>query len=148
MSTTQYAKPFLDECQQVALLASRGLSVSDPKMAAEFLTRVNYYRLSGYAIPFLIDREHFKPDASFDDLMAVYRFDRVLRDLLFEALEAAELAYRAIFAHQLSQNLGPLGYRDAANFKNVSVFKAQLAHFDKTIALCLSHLEGDASGLF
>jgi len=121
MSTTQYAKPFLDESQQVALLASRGLSVSDPKMAAEFLKRVNYYRLSGYAIPFLIDREHFKPDASFDELMSVYRFDRILRDLLFEALEAAELAYRAIFAHQLSRNFGPLGYRDVANFKNVSV---------------------------
>jgi len=147
MSTTQYAKPFLDESQQVALLSSRGLSVSDPKMAAEFLKRVNYYRLSGYAIPFLVDREHFKPDASFDDLMAVYCFDRVLRDLLFEALEAAELAYRAIFAHQLSQNFGPLGYRDAANFKNASVFKAQLAHFDKTIAdsseSCIVHFKSN-----
>ena len=95
-----YDKPCLTENQQIALLKSRGLSVQDDSAAERTLTRINYYRLSGYAIPFLVNREHFKTGVSFDDLLSVYRFDRVLRDLLFEALEAAELAYRAVLARR------------------------------------------------
>ena len=145
--TNAYTKPCLSEIQQVALLESRGLVVSDKESAARFLSRVNYYRLSGYAIPFLTDREHFSPGASFDDLVAVYRFDRELRDLLFEALEAAELAYRAIIARKLSEVAGPLGYRDAANFRNPSEFVVQLRHFDKTISdsaeRCIVHFKNN-----
>ena len=145
--TNAYTKPCLSESQQVALLESRGLVVTDREAAAQFLSRVNYYRLSGYAIPFLIDREHFMPGATFDDLVAVYRFDRELRDLLFEALESAELAYRAILARKLSEVTGPLGYRDAANFRNPSEFAAQLRHFDKTIAdsaeRCIVHFKNN-----
>lgn len=145
--TNAYAKPCLSEDQQVSLLMSRGLAVADKEIAAQFLSRVNYYRLSGYAIPFLADREHFNPGAEFDDLVAVYRFDRVLRDLLFEALEAAELAYRAVLARKLSEVAGSLGYRDAANFRNASEFAVQLKHFDKTIAesaeRCMVHFKNN-----
>ena len=69
--TNAYTKPCLSESQQVALLESRGLVVTDRETAAQFLSRVNYYRLSGYAIPFLADREHFMPGAAFDDLAAL-----------------------------------------------------------------------------
>lgn len=145
--TNTYTKPCLSESQQVTLLESRGLVVADRESAAQFLSRVNYYRLSGYAIPFLIDREHFMPGAVWGDLVAVCRYDRELRDLLFEALEAAELAYRAILARKLSEVTGPLGYRDAANFRNSSVFAVQLRHFDKTIAdsteRCIVHFKNN-----
>ena len=141
---TPYTKPYLDERQHVALLKSRGLLVADESVAAEFLSRVNYYRLSGYAIPFLQNRERFLDGARFDELLAVYRFDRVLRDLLSEALEAAELAYRTILARKWSKALGPLGYRDPLNFRNLVQFENQVRHFDKTVSdsneLCIVHI--------
>ena len=141
---TPYTKPYLDERQHVALLKSRGLLVADEAAAAEFLSRVNYYRLSGYAIPFLLDRERFLDGAEFDELLAVYRFDRVLRDLLSEALEAAELAYRTILARKWSKLSGPLGYRDPQNFRNPSQFESQMRHFDKTVSdsnePCIVHI--------
>ena len=140
-----YRKPYLDERQHVALLKSRGLIVSDNEEAVEFLKRVNYYRLTGYAIPFLVDREHFVAGASFEDLLAVYRFDRIVRDLLAEALEVAELAYRTIVARQLSKVYGPLGYRDASRFRDGARFAAQIRHFDETIRgshePCIEHFK-------
>ena len=148
--TNAYSKPCLSEDQQVTLLASRGLSVADKVIAAQLLSRVNYYRLSGYAIPFLIDREQFKDGATFDDLVTAYRYDRELRDLLFEALEAVELAYRTILARKFSEVAGPLGYRSAKNFRNQSAFIEQVGHFDRTIAdskeRCIVHFKNNYGG--
>ena len=53
-----YAKPYLTIDKQVDLLDSRGLRIKDRSVARDLLTGVNYYRLTGYAIPFSIDREH------------------------------------------------------------------------------------------
>ena len=71
-----YAKPYLTIDEQIDLLASRGLRIKDRLVARDLLTGVNYYRLTGYAIPFSIDREHFKKGATLSDLIAVYLFDR------------------------------------------------------------------------
>lgn len=34
--------------EQVALLRDRGMTITDTASAVDFLSRVNYYRLSGY----------------------------------------------------------------------------------------------------
>lgn len=41
-------KRWLSYDEQVKLLQARGLTVTDTASAAEFLSRVNYYRFSGY----------------------------------------------------------------------------------------------------
>lgn len=98
MATT-YTKPALTIDQQIALLESRGLTVRDKDQARHFLQFINYYRLSGYTICFeqIIDgkRNHqFKPETSFDDIIALYNFDRHLRILVMDAIERIEVAIR------------------------------------------------------
>ena len=46
-----YAKPYLTIDEQIDLLVSRGLRINDRLVARDLLTGVNYYRLTGYAIP-------------------------------------------------------------------------------------------------
>ncbi|CAB0855149.1 hypothetical protein FRC0360_00737 [Corynebacterium diphtheriae] len=41
-------KNWLSYDDQVALLNQRGMHIEDDQAAAEFLSRVSYYRLSGY----------------------------------------------------------------------------------------------------
>ena len=48
----KYAKPPLTFQEQLELLESRGLVVSDRALALRWLGRVNYYRLSAYLYPF------------------------------------------------------------------------------------------------
>lgn len=43
-----YPKAWKSLEEQIALLKSRGLSISDDAKAAEYLERIGYYRLSGY----------------------------------------------------------------------------------------------------
>ena len=47
-----YKKPYLTFEHQLELLKSRGLAVTDDKIALEYLRRLGYYRLSGYWYPY------------------------------------------------------------------------------------------------
>ena len=128
-----YAKPYLTIDEQIDLLVKRGLRIRDRSIARDLLTGVNYYRLTGYAIPFSLDREHFKPKANLSDLVAVYLFDRKARDVLAEALEAIELGFRAAFCRAFAEGLGPLCYHNAVNFRSVQLFGNTLARIDAEI---------------
>lgn len=138
-----YSKKFETYAGQIALLKSRGLRFSDEAKAEMLLQSVNYYRFTGYALPFMSDREHFLVDAQFDDVIEVCKFDARLRDLLFDALEVVELDFRARFAYSFSELYGPLGYRDAANFRDANLHAASLSKIDAEIARskeeCIAH---------
>ena len=82
MAKVTYTKPYRSVDQLIELLKVRGLVFDgDEDMARRFLSCVNYYRFTGYALPFLASRERFRPGARFSYLHAVYLFDRRLRNL-------------------------------------------------------------------
>lgn len=111
----KYAKPFLGVRDQVQLLEQRGLDIDVPRAEAEaFLETVNYYRFTGYAIPFLVNREKFHRGTKFSLIRDVYSFDRRLRHFLFDALEAVELTFRTFLAREIGCRYGPLGYLDTS----------------------------------
>ena len=129
-------------------MRGRGLSVDiDASDFAAFLRSVNYYRFTGYAIPFQVDREHFAKDAKASDILALYHYDRKLRDLLFEALEVIELNFRTIFAHEAARVHGPLGYLDAANFtdaaKHAKAVTRLQDEFDRSKEKCVLHFKAN-----
>ena len=83
----QYNKPFQSIQQQLALLAQRGLSIDND--ADHYLKQLNYYRLSGYWLPFYenVKTHQFKIGTQFSDVLNLYMFDRELRLLLLDAIE-------------------------------------------------------------
>lgn len=115
-ATRAYAKPWLPCPKQVELLQSRGLTVSDPAAAAEFLSHVNYYRFSGYCLAFETTRHKFLPGVTFEQVRESYDIDRVLRDLVTEALELIEVDFRTAIAHHFGRKHGPFGHTRAAAF--------------------------------
>lgn len=129
------------------MLKARGLVFGNEATAEIFLKSVNYYRFTGYALPFTMDREHFLPNATFEDVMSICRFDSSLRDLLFEVLEAIELDFRARFAYSFSQRYESLGYRDVVNFRDAKVHGDSLVKIDKEISRssekCVEHFRSE-----
>ncbi|MCF7976440.1 MAG: Abi family protein [Chromatiaceae bacterium] len=114
-----YSKPWQSYSEQLDLLISRGLVVTDRPKALEYLQRIGYYRLSGYWFPFrersglliLLDEhgrkpvkkqrketrialDDFRPGATFEDAVKLYVFDKKLRMLVMDALERIEIALR------------------------------------------------------
>lgn len=112
-----YKKPHLSFAEQLDLLKSRGLEVTDENTAKNYLHRLGYYRLSGYWYPFraLVSIEkqsekttskredRFLPGAKFEDAVNLYVFDKKLRLLIMDAIERIEVAVRVDIAYLLGE---------------------------------------------
>ena len=93
-----YTKSYASPRQLVSLLQSRGLQINNVDKAENYLRNISYYRFSAYLHPLLtIPKENhvFKGNATFDTALAMYRFDRQLRLLMFNQIEKIEIAVRS-----------------------------------------------------
>lgn len=104
-----YSKQALSAPEQVKLLMSRGLTIKDEQFAVNILTHINYYRLSAYIYPFLKNKENhiFKENVSFENILAIYNFDRDLRLLFLYAIERIEISIRTNIIYVLSIKHNP-----------------------------------------
>ncbi|MCB1498035.1 MAG: Abi family protein [Bauldia sp.] len=96
------------------------MSVPDQGKAAEYLSRIGYYRLSAYwylfresergSPPRFLDQ--FKPNSSFKVAVELYAFDKALRLQSLDVLERIEVAIRTPIALQIGQ-YDPWAHRSA-----------------------------------
>lgn len=104
----QYGKPHRTVDEQVELLRSRGMEVSDPEWAGRWLSVIGYYRLSGYSYPYRVFNadagsrgDDFMPGTSLAQVLNLYQFDRRLKLLAWDALERIEIAMRVRVGYTL-----------------------------------------------
>ena len=112
-----YKKTALTFKDQITLLQARGLTVSDTVRAERWLNRVSYYHLSAYYPPFETSKDVFRNGATFEDVAALYNFDRKLRLLVLDAIERIEVAVRTHVTYELGHFCGPFGYSDSRSFQ-------------------------------
>lgn len=132
----QYTKPALPIPDQIRLLQSRGLNITDLAQAESYLSHISYYRLRAYTYPFQdnTNANHpFHPGVSFDDVLDIYRFDRKLRILVFDAIERIEVALRTQIIYQCSLVHGSHFFQRKSLYHNYLNFKKDLKTVDKEI---------------
>jgi hypothetical protein len=88
-------KEFKTYEEQVSILESRGLLISDPAEAQRILSKVNYYKLiNGYKTLFINDKvstdEQYRLPATFVELYSLYIFDEELRFIFLKEFLAIE----------------------------------------------------------
>ncbi|MFC9838863.1 Abi family protein [Rhodococcus sp. NPDC127530] len=114
MNQSAYGKPFKTIREQRELLESRGMTVPDAAAAERWLDSVGYYRLSGYWYPFRVRsqransapviEDRFQPGTSFQQILDLYEFDRILKLLVLDAIERIEVAMRVRVGHTLGRH--------------------------------------------
>lgn len=106
-------KNWLSYDDQVALLIQRGMNIEDDQAAAEFLSRVSYYRLSGYFRHWQHDPLHgdnrFIEGTSFEKIKDLYEAEHKLVNVLDEVLHPIEVLLRTRFAYAHGHIVGPTG---------------------------------------
>jgi abortive infection bacteriophage resistance protein len=108
--SSKYSKPALTIEEQADLLIRRGMR-GDRNRICERLCNVNYYRLSGYWLPFLVSgQDRFRDETEFEAVWDRYLFDRRLRLLTMDAIERIEVAVRAQLAYFHAHRYGPFAY--------------------------------------
>ena len=118
---------------QIEKLLSRGCIIEDMDHAVCALSNINYYRLAHYFAIFLETKSKYREGTSFEVVMHIYDFDRLLRSLLLLALEEVEITMRANISNYHALKYGALGYLNESSFDTRHNHKAFLKKLDRMI---------------
>lgn len=101
-------KEFKTLGEQIEILKNRGLVINDVEKTEELLLRENYFFINGYRHIFMKGnkQEEFIKGTTFEELYAVFQFDRSFRNLLFKNLLIVENNLKSIMAYNLSRKYG------------------------------------------
>ena len=101
-------KEFKTLDEQIGILKDRGLVINDVDKAESLLLRENYFFINGYRHIFMKNRKDdiFINGTTFEELYAVFQFDRSFRNILFKNLLIVENNLKSILSYQLSKKYG------------------------------------------
>ena len=101
-------KTFKTLDEQVEILKSRGLVINNIEEAKDILLRENYFFISGYR--HLFNRSwkdiNFIEGTTFEELYAMFVFDRKMRNIFFKNLLIVENNIKSLISYQLSKKYG------------------------------------------
>lgn len=131
----KYDKLPIDFTRQLEILKERGMVFRDSNDALNILYSISYFRLANYWHDLEDkDTDRFVEGSDFDEVIALYNFDRELRSITFAAIQDVEIAFRTRVGHFLSMKYG------AFWFLNVDLFKDKNLH-----RTCLSKLKEEVT---
>ena len=113
-------KEFKSIEDQISILESRGLQIPDRSVAADFLLRNNYYRVSGYSLT-LRNHDVFTQNANFQNIIDIYEFDHNLRHILLKYIELIEVTVKSVYSYEFTKVYGATGQYAAVNFTDAVI---------------------------
>lgn len=112
--------------------------MGDERKVGSYLTNIGYHRLSAYVYPFYKIpkiRLELKRSTTFEQVLALYRFDKKLRMLLFNEIEKIEVAIRSVLANIGCQELQDKYWMTKPDyFANADKFRQTLAIIEKELS--------------
>ena len=105
--------------QQIEILRKKGLIINDVEEAKERLFKENYFFINGYRYIFM---EHSKESVfikgtTFEELYAMFLFDRHMRNIMFKYILIIENNIKSILSYTLSKKYG-YHEKEYLNIKN------------------------------
>ena len=123
-------KSFKTLDEQIDILKARGLVINDIEKAKEILLRENYFFINGYRHMFTKSWKDsaFIPGTTFEELYAMFVFDRRVRNIFFKNLLIVENNIKSLISYQLSKKYGyhEKDYLDPKNFTKDSMKTRQV----------------------
>ncbi len=108
----------LDE--QVEILRSKGLTIKDEEKTKDILLKENYFFISGYRHLFMksYNDGRFLKGTTFEELYAIFRFDRQVRNIIFKHILVVENNIKSLISYVMSKKYGfrEKDYLDVSNF--------------------------------
>lgn len=138
---------YLTTTMQIRILRNKGLTIHNEKYAKTLLRSIGYSKLiDTYKDPFLDKTkpsERFVNDATFEEIVALYEFDRKLCTLTLEYILKIETKLKALISYRFKIQYGNTDYLKAENFdetrdkefikRYISKLKTELSYVNKGI---------------
>lgn len=105
--------------EQISILRGKGLIIESDEKTKDLLLRENYFFISGYRHLFMKQKKDgvFIPGTKFEELYAMFVFDRKIRNIFFKNILIVENNIKSIISYQLSKKYG-FRDKDYLNPKN------------------------------
>ena len=107
---------------QINLLKSKGLKFKNEELARNKILRENYYFITkGYEKIFLDLKKTnntYEDDTYFEELYAIYNFDKEFKNLLFDYINIIEINIKSIIAYEYLEKYGEVNILDEKNLNN------------------------------
>lgn len=132
----RYSKPAVPFLDQISKLKARGLEFQEEAFAEHTLSRISFYRLRAYTYPFQDNSDPNHPFTSkidFETIIQLYKFDRKLRLLVFDAIEKIEIALRTQIIYHLAISHGSHWQLNPSLFRDTARFATHLATLQKEV---------------
>ena len=96
----------LDE--QISILRSKNLVINDEEKTKQILLKENYFFISGYRHLLMKNYKdkNFIKGSTFEELYAIFNFDRHIRNICFKNILIIENNIKSIISYQLSKKYG------------------------------------------
>jgi len=114
--------------EQISLLNNKGFTVDDSIDCVAFLSHVNYYRISGYMLPFK------NSPVPFSQIIDIYNFDYYLQCLIYKTISKIEVSLRSNLSYYHAHKYGADGYMFSENFGNKNRHDILIHDIEKYIA--------------
>src|SRR5574344_719677 len=101
-------KTFKTLDEQINILKNKGIIIDDINYTKDILLRENYFFIMGYRHIFFRSEKNrvFIQGTNFNELYALFNFDRQVRNILFKNILIVENNAKSIFSYQLSKEYG------------------------------------------
>ncbi|MEG1288580.1 MAG: Abi family protein [Bacilli bacterium] len=102
------SKTFKTLDEQIEILKNKGLVITNVDKTKTILLRENYFFVNGYRHLFLVSEENrtFITGTTFEELHAMFTFDRQIRNIIFKNILILENNLKSILAYVMSKNHG------------------------------------------
>jgi len=106
--------------EQLKIFEDKGLIINNRDKSKAILLRENYFFINGYRFIFMNSNleKKFIKGSTFDELYAMFTFDREFRNILFKNLLIVENNIKSIISYKLSEKYGykEKNYLKTSNF--------------------------------
>lgn len=116
-------KIFTQTSEQIQKQLSRGLQIANNAATQKIIESENYYNLfNGYKWLFLNPDYHgpdeqYLPGTTFEEIHALYLFDRELRNIFIRYILEIENNIKSVLSHNFSRKYGHDNYLKTSNFQ-------------------------------
>ena len=142
-------KEFKTYEEQIELLKLKGLIILDEAYAKEKLKEENYYNIiNGYKELFmnLHKNDTFITDVTFEEVYALYDFDRIIKNEVFKSILQVENILRSLISYEFSKKYGNDNYLKLDNFETLKDSGCNYEKYQKRVAqiqTLLANLQSD-----
>lgn len=110
-------KKYMKNEDLINYLISKKLIINDQEKALRNIEKYSYYSIiNGYKSVFKDKNNNYKPNASFEEIFALYEFDKNIKAIFLKYILEIETIIKSLMANALAEKYGIEEYLKADNF--------------------------------